>query len=238
MSHLAEKYLTVLDHHIFDGVTLWGAAMTDEQRLRTVIAREAWGIWMKNPMIKPMDLCRRISTRIYAEIADKAKTDEKWKRLYDSCHLATMPRRPAYMLKLDVEALNHLVAMSTSPAPAIERAKVQHGSDWLMEHGMEHGDAKAVASGAKLKMELNNNFEDRASDADKVASMAVNITGDVTIIKPDAHNYTDEERKSLAKRYGLTDAEVTELVEQADGSYGEQKDESDESGWDPFEMTD
>lgn len=236
-SPIGQRYLKLLDHHVIDGVTLFGCGMNDEMRLRTIIVKEAWAIWLKNPMIKQLDLVRRISTRIYAEVLDRAKTDERWARLVENTGLKPgMVRTPA-QLRNDVEALDHLVAVTETPARAIEKAKVQHSSDWLIQRGMEKDDTKAVASGAKLKMELNGNFDEKEQDYSKVANVQVNITGDVSVVKPDRHNYTEEEKRKFAKDHGMTVAEVQDLIEGQDYEEVLPGDVEAEEVFDPFLLT-
>jgi hypothetical protein len=38
-------------------------------------------------------------------------------------------------------------------------------------------------------------------------------------VKRDRVNYTDEERKKMAKRYGLTDKQVVDMIQNSDGTW-------------------
>ena len=56
-------------------------AMTEEQKLRTLIAYEAYQVWMSNKQIRPSDLCRRIAARIYGDMLLRAETDPHYRDL-------------------------------------------------------------------------------------------------------------------------------------------------------------
>ena len=49
--------------------------------------------------------------------------------------------------------------------------------------------------------------------------MDIGITDDVSIIKRDRVNYTDEEKRRMARKYGLTDKQVTDLIQSPDGEW-------------------
>ena len=44
-------------------------------------------------------------------------------------------------------------------------------------------------------------------------------TADVSVVKPDRTNYTDEQKREFARKFGLPEKEVEELIRNSDGVY-------------------
>ena len=70
-----------------------------------------------------------------------------------------------------------------------------------------------------LKMQLNNNFQEKENAAEQMPESEINITGDVSVVKRDRVNYTDEEKKKFARRYGLTDKQVVDMIQNSEGTW-------------------
>lgn len=60
-----------------------------------------------------------------------------------------------------------------------------------------------------------------------MAGMDMQITGDVSVIKSDRVNYTEEEKKRLAAKYHLTPTEVRDMIQNEDGVYEAVDEEKD-----------
>ena len=90
-------------------------------------------------------------------------------------------------------------------------------ADWLIREGKKMGDARAVKSGADLKMQVNNNFRQDENPLEQMPSGEINITYDVSVVKSDRVNYTEEDIRRMAKRYGLTQREFLDCVQNEDG---------------------
>jgi len=220
MAVVSSKYLEVLDKWMYAGYTsLDGMAMTVKQKLRTQIVMEAYGVWQMNKQINPMDLCRKVSARVYSELWRMAETNAQVKEFMEACKVRPGVQRTVKELYNDVEALNHVIATFTAPTADIEKAKVVDASDWLIQHGMQVGDGRDVKSGAEIKMRLHKDFDAKEAGYEDMANADINITGDVSVVKPGRVNYTEEEKKKFAKRFGITEREVVNLIEGADGSW-------------------
>jgi hypothetical protein len=78
---------------------------------------------------------------------------------------------------------------------------------------------------------INNDFKDEQNPADALKpGVERNITGDISIIKPDRKNYTDEELRAFAKKIGAKFEDVQEMIENEDGVYvPADNDEEDEA---------
>lgn len=232
MAKVRDSYLIRLDKWLYNGTTLEHTKMTDEQKLRTEIVYEVYQVWLQNKQIDPMDITRQVADRKYRQMVEQARVDpamaERCKQLGIGyvCEGSTeITRRGQTALYNDVVALNHIVETYTAPVTAIERAKVVNASDWLIQHGMSTGDGRDVYKGADLKMRLHKDFDEREAGFEDMANADINISDDVSIVKSDRQNYTDEEKRKFAKRFGVSEKSVVELIEKADGSFGPEEDE-------------
>lgn len=216
---VSEKYLSLVDKFIFMGTPLKHIAMNEEQKLRTMIAYEAYQVWMTNKQIRPMDLCRRISSRIYGDMLARAEHDPHYKQLCEQLKIVPGKQRDYSRLANDVQTLDHIIGLFNAPTANIEKAKVIDASDWLIEEGMKSGNDRAVKNGADLKMKLHKDFDEQQQGFDNLANTDVNITADVSVVKPNRTNYTDEQKRALAKKFGLPEREVEELIRNSDGVY-------------------
>ena len=127
----------------------------------------------------------------------------------------------------DVAALNWFIGRFDVDTTNIEKAKVLDASDWLISEGQKMGNITAVAAGANLKMKMNNDFKEDKNEADKMPLMEINITGDVSVIKRDRVNYTDEERKRIARKYGLSETQVINMIQDSNGTWQMPSEEGD-----------
>ena len=216
---VSEKYLTLVDKFIFNGGSIRHMAMTEEQKLRTLIAYEAYQVWMSNKQIRPADLCRRISARIYGDMLLRADTDPHYRDLCEKLDIRPGVPRAYSKIANDVQTLDHIIGRFNAPTANIEKAKVIDASDWLIEEGMKSGNDRAVKNGADLKMKLHKDFDAEQQGFDNLANTDVNITADVSVVKPDRTNYTDEQKREFARKFGLPDKEVEELIRNSDGVY-------------------
>ena len=216
---VSDAFLEKVDKFIFMGGSIRHMAMTEEQKIRTMIAYEAYQVWLTNKFIRPTDLCRRIAARIYADMLEKAETDARYAEICRKMKIYPGSVRDYNRIANDVQVLEHIIGRFSVKCKNIEQAKVQEASDWLIEEGMKSGNDRAVKNGADLKMKLHKDFDEQAQGFDNIADTDINITGDVSVVKPDRVNYSEEEKKKLAKRFGLPDKEVEELFRNSDGVY-------------------
>lgn len=216
---VSDNYLDKVDKFIFMGCNIRYMNMTEEQKLRTMIAYEAYQVWLTNKFIHPMDLCRRISARIYADMLNKAERDSRYADLCRKMKIYPGSKRDYSRLANDVQVLDHIIGRFSVKCTNTEYIKVLEASDWLIEEGMKNGNDRSVKNGADLKMRLNKDFDEQQQGYDGLADTDINITGDVSVVKPDRTNYSEEDKKNFAKRFGLPEKEVEELIMGNDGMY-------------------
>lgn len=220
MSNLSRIYLERVEKCILSGIPVENMNMTIRQKFRTRMTCEAYRIWMANKQIRVREVMERIAAREYVFLAQKAQEGDKEAQEYvRELRIAPGVRRSMKEIEQDIEALNHIIGAFSAPTNYIERAKVADASDWLIREGQKMGNDKAVAAGAKIKMELNNNFEERMSAEERMSPQEINITGDVSVVKTDRVNYTEKEKESMRRKYGLTKKELEEVIQNEQGEY-------------------
>ncbi len=220
MSKPSEKYFDKVERWLLGGITIDKMILSPDQRFRALLAYEAYQIWLQDKQIRPSDLMRRLAAREYPVLLQKAEEgDEKAMEYVAAMNIRHGVQRTPTEISNDVALFNHIIGRFDTPIDNIERAKVQDASDWLIREGMKMGDARSVKSGADLKMQLNNNFQEKEDVEGQMPTSEINITADVSVIKRDRVNYTEEERKKMARKYGLTDKQVVEMIENADGTW-------------------
>lgn len=220
MTKPSGKYLEKVERWILGGVDINQMVMSIDQRFRAKMAYEAYQLWLQNKQIRPNDIMRRLASREYARLLHEAQEGNQIAREYVAAlRIAPGKARTITEISNDVAVFNWLVGRFNTPVEHIEKAKVQDASDWLIREGMKTGDARAVKNGADIKMQLHDNFRDKEDVLDQMPTTDINITGDVSVIKPDYLNYTEEEKKRMARKYGLTDRQMTDLMQGEDGTW-------------------
>ena len=220
MSNISPKYLAKLEKWFYNGLSIESCDQTAEQKMRTKIVYEAYNRWLQDKQINVYDVVRRIAQREYAmALTLAAQGNALAQEFVQGCKIQPGRQRTAVELSNDVRAFNHIIAYLSVDEHAVDKMKVHDAADFLLREGKKMGNMQSVRQGADLLMQLNNNFNEQQNAADQMPSLDLNITGDVTIIKRDRYNYTDEEREKLKRRVGMTDAEFTELKQASDGSW-------------------
>ena len=242
MSRPSANFLSLVEKWLlYTGeVSLEHMNFTRAQKYRVLLVKEVYDLWVEDKQVNFSDLFRRLSSRDYSAFLHDAKyaaTEERRRiaqEYVDALGIKSADtRRTASEISNDVFLLNHVIDRFNVDVTAIEKAKVVDASDWLIREGMKMGDARAVKNGADLKMTMNKNFDEKQNAADKMPNPNINVTGDVSIIKPDKESLSEEERKRLAKKFGLEDGDIIEMEQGMDGIWHER--ESDEPKPDVFE---
>lgn len=233
MSLPSKEYLSRIEKWLLGGLTLERMNMTLVQKFRARLAYEAYQVWMQDKQIRPADLMRRLAQRDYDELLQRAAQGDEDAQLYvGALRIQENTPRTASEIANDVYVLNWLVGRFSTSESHINRAKYQDAADWLIRTGKQIGGKEgisAVDKGAEKLRVLENDFQERENAEEAMAGMDLQITGDVSVIKSDRVNYTEEEKKKLAAKYHLTPTEVRDMIQNEDGIYV-----VDEEPQDPF----
>ena len=118
----------------------------------------------------------------------------------------------------DIYVVNQLVGRLSVAKNHIQRAVYEDNIEWLIQFGKKTGNVTAMREAQRNLEKINNDFKEDANPADAMKPGAErNITGDISIIKPDRSNYTEEELRQFAKKIGAKFENVQEFVDGEDG---------------------
>ena len=220
MSKPSEKYFDKVERWLLGGISIEKMVMSPDQRFRAMLAYEVYQRWLQDKQLRASDVLRNIAAREYPILLRRAaEGDAKAQEYVDAMNVRPgIPRTPTEISN-DLALFNHIIGRFEVPMDNIERAKVQDASDWLIREGMKMGDPRSVKSGADLKMDLYNGFKEKDDAEEQMPDSDIVLTHDVSVVKRDRVNYTDEERKKLARRYGLTDKQVIDMIQNSDGTW-------------------
>lgn len=194
--------------------------MSPDQHFRAMLAYEAYQVWLQDKQIRPTDLMRRLAARDYPILLQKAaEGNDRAKEFVNILRIRPGVPRTVTEISNDVALFNYLVGRFNTPTENIEKAKVQDASDWLIREGMKMGDPRAVKAGSDIKMQLHDNFREKEDPTSQMPSGDILITGDVTVIKRDRVNYSEEEKRKMGRQYGLSQKQVVELYQQPNGTW-------------------
>ena len=170
MSKPSQEYLSRVEKWILGGLSIQHMNMSLVQKFRARIAYEAYQFWLGDKQIRPTEMMRRIAAREYAIYLEKAARGDKEAQLYiDALNIKhDIPRTPSEISN-DVFVFNWIIGRLNVDTTHIERAKVEDASDWLIKEGMSRHDARAVKSGADLKMQLHDKFNEKENAVKKMA---------------------------------------------------------------------
>ena len=220
MSKPSHKYFDLVERWILGGLPIEKMYMSPDQHFRAMLAYEAYQVLLQYKQIRPTDLMRRLAALDYPILLQKAaEGNERAIEFVKTMHIRPGVPRTVTEISNDVALFNHLVGRFNTPIENIEKAKVQDASDWLIREGMKMGDARAEKAGSDIKMQMHDNFREKEDPTAQMPSGENLITGDVTVIKRDRVNYTEEEKQKMGRQFGLSSKQVTELFQQPDGSW-------------------
>lgn len=220
MSKPSTKYLEKVDMWLLGGLPIRNMAMSTEQKFRARVAYEAYQVWLNSKQINATNVIRNIAAREYELLLAKAQEGSvEAERIVADLNIKDgIPRTPTEIAN-DVAVLNHIIECFSVDTESIERHKVLDASDWLIREGMKSGNDRSVTSGANIKMTLFDNFNAKEDASTQMPSTDINITGDVSVIKPGRKNLSEEELRKLRRKYNLTEKEVQDLESDEDGVY-------------------
>lgn len=209
-------------------VSLEHMNMTYPQKYRAKLVYELYNLFLSDKFIDLLETAKRISSRDYAQFLSQAANangctppdiQELSKRYVEALKIKPGVGRSYNELNNDLYTLNYISEQFNHVYPAIEKAKTSAAYDWVIKEGQKMGDLKAVKSAADSIREMNNNFDDKKDAASQIPNPHINITGDVTVIKPDNRNLTEEELEKIYKKYGLSRQDILEMRENGEGVF-------------------
>ena len=220
MSSLSPNYCNKVERWILGGVPLEKMAMRPEQRYRAALVTDVYRHWIQNPTINPRKIIQNFARRDYAFILRKAQEgDPESMELVEVMHITPTSVRSENEVANDVALLNFLTGRLSTSKKNIHRAMFESNIEWMQNFGRKTGTWQAVKQANQDLAKINNDFKDEDDPQEQMPNTQINITGDVGVVKEGQESLSDDERKAIRKKYGLTDKEESVYLEEINGIY-------------------
>ena len=248
MSQITQGTLARIDKWLAQGISIETMFPNLEQRYRMQLCAEYYKRWVQNKDIDPRTTCRNIARRDYELFINQAAQGNKEAVAMIQALGITVDdegnvkNRTITEINNDVAVCNHIIRFFTTDESPRHKAMYLSSAEWLIRTGKQQNNDRAVDKGMQALANIYGNFQEERDATDEMPDMSrIAITQDVSIVKRDRINYTEEEKLRLARKYGLTAKDMREIAEeeslQAVGKedepdyfeYMEKKDEEDGS---------
>ncbi len=221
MSQITENTLARINKWLTYGTSLETAFPRLEQRYRMQICAEFYKRWTQNKDIDPRTVCRNIARRDYELFINQAAQGNKEAQdMLMALHITIDDEgniRPRSVTELnnDVAVCNHLIRFFTTDESPRHKAMYLSGAEWLIRTGKQQNNDRAVDKGMQALAKVYKDFDEERDAADEMPDMSrIAITQDVSIVKRDRVNYTDEYKAKMARKYGLTAKDMADIEEE------------------------
>ena len=230
-----------------DKVVKWTYGQVDLSRIniplpgqfRARLALECYMLWQQNKTSNVRRMVQNIAARDYQTLMTNAELgNEEAKAMVEALGIrrddkGTVSARKETEIANDIYVVNQLVGRLAVSKNHIQRAMYEDNIEWLIQFGRKTGNVTAMREAQRNLEKINNDFKDEQNPADALKpGVERNIVGDISIIKPDRQNYTEEEMKAFAKKIGAKLEDVQEFIEGEDGVFVPAEEE-DDSGLSP-----
>lgn len=231
------NYLMKLERWIYANgeLSLQKMNMRVEQQYRSRLCLTAFYAWMQEKQCNVRTLITNIARRDYAQLVREAALGNEDAKYYvDQLPIrcdgdGNVIERTVSEIRNDIYVFNWIVGKFDTPKKNIHKAVYEDAAMWLINYGMKNGDPKSVDRGADKIARINNDFKEEDNAAEQMPNTDINITGDVSVVKTDRVNLSDEEKERLRKKYGLTAKEMTQELEEVNGVWQQQEEDEDDA---------
>ena len=236
MSQPSKGYIDKVVSWTYGQVDLTRIHMPLTGQFRARLALEVYMLWQQNKTSNVRRMVQNIAARDYQTLITNAELgNEDAQAMVAALGIRRDERgvvcaRKETEIANDIYVVNQLVGRLAVSKNHIQRAMYEDNIEWLIQFGRKTGNVTAMREAQRNLEKINNDFKDEQNPADVLKPGAErNITGDVSIIKPDRQNYTDEEMRAFAKKIGAKLEDIQEFIENEDGVFVPAEDE-DEDG--------
>ena len=222
MSQITQGTLTRIDKWLNYGTSIESAFPKLEQRYRMQLCAEFYKRWLQNKNIKPQVTCRNMARRDYELFFNQAAQGNKdAQEMVMALHISldddgNIRPRSVTELNNDVAVCNHIIRFFMTDESPRHKAMYLNSAEWLIQTGMQTNNDRAVDKGMQALANVYNNFDEERDATDEMPDMSrIAITQDVSIVKRDRVNYTDEYKAKMARKYGLTQKDIQDMEDDA-----------------------
>ena len=224
MSQLSQGYVDKVVRWSTSGVELDKMHMSLDQKFRARLCLECYRLFTENPAVPVRTIVKNIARRDYRTLADNARLgNEEAAEMMQALGISVNPDTGAISVRSetnlsnDIWLVNQLVGRLNVSKKHIHKAMFESNIGWMMKYGRKTGTWQAVKQANQDLAKINNDFKDDEDPQEQMPNTNINITGDVSVVKSDRQSLSDEEREKLRKRYGLTEKELTQELEEING---------------------
>ena len=205
MSQPSQNYIDKITRWAQGGVELSRMNLRPDQRFRALLVMNAYRLMIENPTAQPRMVVKNLAARDYALIAANAEMGiAEDVELMQVLGIRRDPQTGAVSARRDTEiandiyCVNALVGRLNVSQNHLDKLLYQANTRWLSKFGQQTGNVSAIREAQRNLEKMNNDWKEDANPADALKPGAErNITGDISIIKPDRTNYTDDELRDL-----------------------------------------
>lgn len=222
MSQITKGTLARIDKWLSCGTSLEMAFPKLEQRYRMQVCGEFYKRWQQNNDIDPRTTCRNIARRDYELFFNQAaQGNQDAQAMVLALHITLDDEgniRPRTVTEInnDVTVCNHLIRFFMTDESLRHKAMYLSSAEWLIRTGKLQNNDRAVDKGMQALANVYGNFQEEKDATDEMPDMSrISITQDVSIVKRDRVNYTDEYKAKMARKYGLTAKDMQDIEEDA-----------------------
>ncbi len=220
MSQITQGTLTRINKWLSYGTSIEAAFPKLEQRYRMQVCAEFYKRWVQNKDIDPRTTCRNIARRDYELFFKQASQgNHEAQEMMLALHITlddegNIKPRTVTELNNDVTVCNHLIRFFMTDESPRHKAMYLSGAEWLIRTGKQQNNDRAVDKGMQALANVYNNFDEEKDATDEMPDMSrIAITQDVSIVKRDRVNYSDEYKAKMARKYGLTVKDLQDMEE-------------------------
>jgi len=221
MSQITQGTLARIDKWLAQGISIETMFPNLEQRYRMQLCAEYYKRWVQNKDIDPRTTCRNIARRDYELFINQAAQGNKEAVAMIQALGITVDdegnvkNRTITELNNDVAVCNHIIRFFTTDESPRHKAMFLGSAEWLIRTGKQTNNDRAVAKGMEALAKVYKDFIEEKDATDEMPDMSrIAITQDVSIVKRDRVNYTEEEKLRLARKYGLTAKDMRDIAEE------------------------
>lgn len=249
MSQPSQNYIDKVVRWTYGQVDLARMNIPLAGQFRARLALECYMLWQQNKTSNIRRMVQNIAARDYAMLmqnaalgSEEAQAMVKALGITRNEETGVVSARRETEIANDIYVVNQLVGRLSVAKNHIQRAMYEDNIEWLIGFARKTGNVTAMREAQRNLEKINNDFKDEENPADAMKPGAErNITGDISIIKPDRTNYTEEELKAFAKKIGAKFEDVQEMIQNEDGVYvnadGDDADEEDPEQEQPIDDT-
>ena len=224
MSLPSQKYVEKVVRWSYSGVALDKMNMNPEQKFRAQLCVECYRLFVEDSSVPIRTLVKNVAARDYSLLMKNAEMGmEEAQQMVAALGIRRHPETGAILprsetaIANDIWVIDQLTARLNLSKKHIHRLMVEDDIDWLRDYGRQTGTWQAVNKAADKIMKLNNDFKDDDDPQEQMPDTDINITGDVSVVKQGRSTLSDEEKERLRRKYGLTEKEYAQELEEING---------------------